>query len=225
MVTSGSRAAGNVAPLIFRLEEASYLAGLVAGAPHHVERDRLRRRRRAAAGEGGVRGLGQRRRAPSTRRCRARVTYLNNWDDVARGARGGAGADPRRRGRVPPQRRRRGAGPVPGREGDAGRRWSCGANADQSSLAPDRVAGSAVIDLPRAFLLVAREVQKGHFTPARHRVRAGERRGALRAQPGLRPRAAGGPRAAARGSRRLDHGRHARARRAPEAEQLAQWSR
>ena len=31
IVTSGSRAKGNVAPLIFRLEDASYLAGMVAG--------------------------------------------------------------------------------------------------------------------------------------------------------------------------------------------------
>ena len=31
IVTSGRRAHGNVAPLIFRLEEASYLAGMVAG--------------------------------------------------------------------------------------------------------------------------------------------------------------------------------------------------
>ena len=32
VVTSGARAAGNVAPIIFRLEEASYLAGMTAGA-------------------------------------------------------------------------------------------------------------------------------------------------------------------------------------------------
>ncbi len=36
-----------------------------------------------------------------------------------------------------------------------------GANADQSALAPERVVGSAVIDLPRALLLVAREVKAG----------------------------------------------------------------
>jgi basic membrane lipoprotein Med (substrate-binding protein (PBP1-ABC) superfamily) len=40
-----------------------------------------------------------------------------------------------------------------------------GANADQSSLAPERVVGSAIIDLPRAFLLVAREVKDGTFEP------------------------------------------------------------
>ena len=40
-----------------------------------------------------------------------------------------------------------------------------GANADQSNLAPDRVLGSAVIDLAHAFLLVATEVRSGRFTP------------------------------------------------------------
>jgi basic membrane lipoprotein Med (substrate-binding protein (PBP1-ABC) superfamily) len=40
-----------------------------------------------------------------------------------------------------------------------------GSNADQTSLAPERVVGSAVIDLPHAFLLVAGEVKAGTFTP------------------------------------------------------------
>jgi putative NIF3 family GTP cyclohydrolase 1 type 2 len=40
-----------------------------------------------------------------------------------------------------------------------------GSNADQTGLAPDRVIGSAVIDLPRAFLLIAREVREGKFHP------------------------------------------------------------
>jgi len=39
------------------------------------------------------------------------------------------------------------------------------ANADQAALAPDRVIGSAVIDLPRGFLLVARDVAAGTFVP------------------------------------------------------------
>jgi basic membrane lipoprotein Med (substrate-binding protein (PBP1-ABC) superfamily) len=40
-----------------------------------------------------------------------------------------------------------------------------GANADQSALAPGHVPGSAVIDLPRALLLVASAVQRGDFVP------------------------------------------------------------
>ena len=56
-----------------------------------------------------------------------------------------------------------------------------GSNADQVSLAPDRVVGSAVIDLPRAFLLVAEEVKAGTFRP---RVEAfGLASGVVRYQP------------------------------------------
>ena len=40
-----------------------------------------------------------------------------------------------------------------------------GSNEDQARLAPDRVIGSAVIDLPRAFLTVGREVKEGRFKP------------------------------------------------------------
>jgi basic membrane protein A and related proteins len=40
-----------------------------------------------------------------------------------------------------------------------------GANADQSRLAPGHVPGSAIIDLPRAFLLVASAVKSGSFRP------------------------------------------------------------
>ena len=60
IVTSGRRAKGNVAPLIFRLEEASYLAGMVAGGLTRSDMHRLRRRHRAAADRGGLPGLGQR---------------------------------------------------------------------------------------------------------------------------------------------------------------------
>jgi basic membrane protein A and related proteins len=40
-----------------------------------------------------------------------------------------------------------------------------GANDDQTHLAPQRVIGSAVIDLPRALLMVAQEVKSGTFEP------------------------------------------------------------
>ena len=40
-----------------------------------------------------------------------------------------------------------------------------GSNDDQTRLAPERVIGSAVIDLPRAFLMVAKEVKEGTYRP------------------------------------------------------------
>ena len=162
VVTSGSRAAANVAPIIFRLEEASYLAGLASGALTRsnvigfiggVELPPVK-----AAYEGWVNGA----RAINPK-VRARVTYLNNWDDAAAGREAALAlirtgvdvfhhnADAAALGLFQAAKETPGVMVV-------------GANADQSALAPDRVVGSAVIDLPRAFLLVAREVQAGTFT-------------------------------------------------------------
>jgi basic membrane lipoprotein Med (substrate-binding protein (PBP1-ABC) superfamily) len=39
-----------------------------------------------------------------------------------------------------------------------------GANANQNDIAPNHTLGSVVIDLPRALLLIARDVQKGNFS-------------------------------------------------------------
>src|SRR5690606_27313215 len=43
--------------------------------------------------------------------------------------------------------------------------WIFGANSDQNDLAPQVALGSVFIDLPHAFLLVARAVQEGQFQP------------------------------------------------------------
>jgi basic membrane lipoprotein Med (substrate-binding protein (PBP1-ABC) superfamily) len=43
--------------------------------------------------------------------------------------------------------------------------YAFGANAEQSGLAPQHVLGSVVIDLPKAFLAIAREVKAGRFVP------------------------------------------------------------
>jgi basic membrane protein A len=40
-----------------------------------------------------------------------------------------------------------------------------GSNSNQNAVAPDVTLGSVVIDLPHAFLTVAREVKDGRFKP------------------------------------------------------------
>jgi basic membrane protein A len=163
IVTSGSRARGNVAPLIFRLEEASYLAGMVAGGMTRsnllgfvggIELPPIE-----AAYQGWVNGA-----TAVNPRVRSRKIYLNSFDDAAAGreaalalVRVGAdmfhhNADAAALGMFQAVKESPGV-------------YAFGANADQSSLAPARVLGSAVIDLPRAFVLVAREVKAGKFTP------------------------------------------------------------
>jgi len=163
IVTSGSRAHGNVAPLIFRLEEASYLAGMVAGGLTRsgvlgfiggIELPPIE-----AAYQGWVNGA---RAVKPGVECRK--IYLNSFDDAAAGReaalaliRVGAdmlhhNADAAALGVFQAAKESPGV-------------YLFGANADQTSLAPERVLGSAIIDLPRAFLLVAREVKGGTFRP------------------------------------------------------------
>jgi basic membrane lipoprotein Med (substrate-binding protein (PBP1-ABC) superfamily) len=163
IVTSGARAQGNVAPLIFRLEEASYLAGMVAGGLTRsnvlgfvggIELPPIK-----AAYEGWVNGA-----KAVNPKIRSREIYLNSFDDAAAGReaalaliRVGAdmfhhNADAAALGLFQAAKESPGV-------------YVFGSNADQASLAPGRVIGSAVIDLPRAFLLVAQEVKAGTFTP------------------------------------------------------------
>jgi basic membrane protein A and related proteins len=167
IVTSGRRARGNVVPLIFRLEEASYLAGMVAGRLTRsnilgfiggIELPPIK-----AAYQGWMNGA-----RTVNPRIQSRVIYLNSFDDAAAGReaavaliRAGAdmfhhNADAAALGLFQAAKEHQGV-------------YVFGANADQTALAADRVLGSAVIDIPRAFLLVASEVRSGHFA-ARTRV-------------------------------------------------------
>ncbi len=163
IITSGRRVHGRVAPLIFRLEEASYLAGMVAGTLTRsnvigfvggIELPPIE-----AAYQGWVNGA-----TAVNPRVRSRKVYLNSFDDAAAGReaalaliRAGAdmfhhNADAAALGVFQAVKESPGV-------------YLFGSNADQAHLAPERVVGSAVIDLPRAFLLVARELKEGRFTP------------------------------------------------------------
>jgi basic membrane protein A len=163
IVTSGRRARENVSPLIFRLEEASYLAGMVAGGLTRtgvigfvggIELPPIQ-----AAYQGWVNG------ARAVRpRVQSRSVYLNSFDDVAAGREAALAlmearadmfhhnADAAALGLFQAIKQRPGV-------------YAFGANGDQAALAPGHVLGSAVIDLPRAFLLVVSEIMRGGFVP------------------------------------------------------------
>lgn len=163
VVTSGERVEGRVSPLVFRIEEGTFLAGMVAGALTKsgvigfvggIELPPIQR-----GYEGWL--AGARRVNPEVA---TRVSYLNNFDDAAAGREAAlamirVGVD-----MLHHNADAAGLGVFQAAKESPGV-FVFGANADQSTLAPDRVLGSAIIDLPRAFLAVAREVQEGSFTP------------------------------------------------------------
>lgn len=163
VITSGQRVAGNVVPLVFRIHEATYLAGMMAGGLTVSGRIGFVGGMELPPIVLGFQGWEQGARAVRPD-VESRMAYLNTFDDAAAGKEAALamirlGVD---------QLHHNADAAALGlfsavREHPAVRAY--GANADQSALAPGQVPGSAVIDLPRAFLLVAREVQEGRFTP------------------------------------------------------------
>ena len=97
-------------------------------------------------------------------RARILQAYIGNWDDVSAGkeqalaqiAQGAdvifQNADAAGLGVFQAARERTGV-------------YVIGSNSDQNTVAPQVTLGSVVIDLPRAFLSIAREVKSGTFRP------------------------------------------------------------
>ncbi len=159
-ITSGRITAPNVAGLAFAFEEASYQAGMIAGAVTKSNTIGL------IAGTElppvKISFLAFERGAKSVNPKVSVITsYIGNWDDASAGkeqalAQIAQGAD------------------IIFQNADAAglgvfqaarekKILAFGTNADQNSVAPDVIIASVVIDLPKAFLMVAREVQAGTF--------------------------------------------------------------
>lgn len=165
VVTSGERvsATGNVVPLVFGIEEATYLAGMVAGGMTKSNRIGFIGGIELPPIKRGYEGWLKGAQAVNSK-IDTRLAYLNTFDDAAAGREAALAmirlgvdmlhhnADQAALGLFQAVKESPGV-------------FAFGANLDQSALAPDRVLGSVVIDLPRAFLAVAREVQRGNFRP------------------------------------------------------------
>ncbi len=163
VITSGERVRGNVAPLIFRLEEGTFLAGIVAGGMSKSGKIGFVGGIELPPIRNGYQGWVNGARSMNAK-IETRITYLNSFDDAAAGREAALAmirlgvdmlhhnADEAGKGLFQAAKESPGV-------------FVFGANADQTALAPDRVLGSAIIDLPRAFLAVAREVKAGRFSP------------------------------------------------------------
>ena len=163
VVSSGSRSSANVVPIIFGANEASYLAGMAAGAVTQsgtvgmvggVEIPSAKGT--FVAFEAGVKAM----------RADAAVleTFIGSWDDVsaakeAASAQLRAGADvlihnvdAASFGFFQAVREAREGGRAA---------WAFGMNRDQNDVAPDVIVGSAVINIPPVFLQAAIDWQAG----------------------------------------------------------------
>lgn len=163
-VTTGGTGVGpNIAALSFAFDEPSYLAGMAA----------------AAVSKTGVLGtIGGTELPPVTasftafaagaRAVRPDISvlgaFIGNWDDAGAGKEQALAQIARRADVIFQNADAAGLGVFQAVRESKGV-WIIGANADQNGVAPTVTLGSVVIDLPHAFLLVAREVKAGAFSP------------------------------------------------------------
>ncbi len=161
ITTSGNTKGPNLAGLQFDFANPSYLAGILAGAVTHsnvigviggTELPPVRESFEAFA-----RGA-----ASVNPRAKLVSSYIGNWDDVSAGreqalAQIAQGVDV-----IFQNADAAGLGVIQAVKQSKGV-WVLGSNSNQNSVAPAVMLGSVVIDLPHAFLTVAREVKAGRF--------------------------------------------------------------
>jgi len=161
VTTSGTTYGGNVAGIAFAFADASYLAGLVAGSM-------------TRSGTIGVIGgtelppvkesFAAFERGAKTARPSIKIltSYIGNWDDVSAGKEQALAQIERGADIIFQNADAAGLGVFQAAR-ESKRALVIGSNANQNGVAPEVTIGSVVIDLPHAFLTVAREVKEGRF--------------------------------------------------------------
>ncbi len=163
ITTSGNTVRDNVAGILFDFDPASYLAGVLAGALTTTN----------VVGTIGGTELPPVRSsfaafAAGARAQNPRVSvvgsYIGNWDDVSAGKEQALAQIARHADVIFQNADAAGLGVFQAAR-ESKNVFVIGSNSDQNAVAPTITLGSVVIDLPRAFLLVGREVRSGAFKP------------------------------------------------------------
>ncbi len=163
ITTSGSTTGKNLAGMRFAFEEPSYLAGTLAGAMTRTgvvgviggtELPPVKSSFEAFAA--GARAINP--------KVQVITSYIGNWDDAGAGKEQALAQIARRADIIFQNADAAGLGVFQAAR-ESGKAFVFGSNSNQNGVAPEVTIGSIVIDLPHAFLAVAREIEGGSFTP------------------------------------------------------------
>ncbi|MFN9087084.1 MAG: BMP family protein [Gemmatimonadaceae bacterium] len=161
VVTSGRVTGANLAGVAFLFEEASYQAGMIAGAMTKTNKLGLIAGTELPPVKASFEAFARGARAANPR-VDVITSYIGNWDDVSAGKEQALAQISRGVDVIFQNADAAGLGIFQAaREKKV---LAFGTNANQNDVAPDVIVGSVVIDLPKAFLLIGREVKQGTFT-------------------------------------------------------------
>lgn len=162
ITTSGSSVADNVSPMVFELEQATYLLGMLSA---------MESKSGCAGMIGGIRlpsiastflafGAGARAIDPE---FEVREVYTGNFDDLGAARLAALALIDSGCDFLIHQANEAGRGVF---QACQERKVRCyGTNRNQNDLAPDVIVASAVLDVPAGFLFMARLVRDGRFEP------------------------------------------------------------
>jgi len=161
ITTSSSSSGNNVGGMEFGFGDASYLAGMLAGS---ITKSNV------LGVIGGTElppvkeGFGAFEQGARSVNAEVHVlsSYIGNWDDVSAGKEQALAQIARGADVIFQNADAAGLGIFQAAR-ETKKALIVGSNSDQNAVAPEVTIGSVVIDLPHAFLSVAREVKEGHF--------------------------------------------------------------
>lgn len=159
-ITSGRATGPNLAGFAFAFEEASFQAGMIAAAMTKTNTLGLIAGQEYPPVKASFTAFERGAKAVNPR-VRVLISYIGNWDDVS-AAREQALAQIAQGADIIFQNADA-AGLGIFQAAKEKKIYAFGTNANQNDVAPDVILGSVVIDLPKAFLMAAREVQNGTF--------------------------------------------------------------
>lgn len=161
--TGGTGTAANVVALSFAFEEPSYLAGMAAAGVSKTKviaviggTELPPVRASFDAFEAGAKSVDSSITVLSA--------FIGNWEDAGAGKEQALALIARRADVIFQNADAAGQGIFQAVRESRGV-WIVGSNANQNGVAPQVTLGSVVIDIPHAFLLLAREIDDGSFTP------------------------------------------------------------
>lgn len=163
ITTGGTRTSANVAALSFAFDQPSYLAGMVAASVSKSGTVGCIGGTELPPVKSGFEAFAAGARAINPR-IRIITAYIGNWDDASAGKEQALAQMARGADVIYQNADAAGLGIFQAAKDSKGV-YIIGSNADQNGVAPGVTLGSVVIDLPHAFITVAREVKDGTFTP------------------------------------------------------------
>jgi basic membrane protein A len=163
VTTSSSSSGTNVAGIEFAFSDASYLAGLVAGSMTKTNVLGVIGGTELPPVKESFEAFTRGAKAVNPQ-VKVLTSYIGNWDDVSAGKEQALAQIGRNADIIFQNADAAGLGVFQAAR-ETKKALVIGSNSNQNGVAPEVTIGSVVIDLPHAFLTVAREVKEKRFTP------------------------------------------------------------